>query len=63
VSVPSSAADFIPLFDPCVPPALLPCRADRQKIIDQASLILAEARIIAEHWEERPTLASGALLI
>ena len=26
----------------------LPCRADRQKIMEQANLVLAEARLVAE---------------
>jgi hypothetical protein len=30
------------------PPRPLPCRADRQKIIEQVTLVLAEARTVAE---------------
>jgi hypothetical protein len=31
-----------------VPGRSLPCRADRQKIMEQAHLVLAEARLVAE---------------
>jgi hypothetical protein len=30
----------------------LPCREDRQKLIEQAVLVLAEARAIKEQWDQ-----------
>jgi hypothetical protein len=36
----------------------LPCRAERQKIIEQAQLVLAEARAIAEEWDQTFALLS-----
>jgi hypothetical protein len=36
----------------------LPCQADRQKIIAQAELVLAEARAIARQWDGSLALLS-----
>ena len=44
------------LLDPQSPP---PCRADRQKIIENAELVLTKARIIAEQWDQTCTRLSA----
>jgi hypothetical protein len=46
----------------------LPCREDRQKILEQAEVVVAQARAIAEHLDrsvgwltvERPAEGTGA---
>ena len=40
--------ETVNLVAPSTPSRPLPCRADRQKIVEQASLVLSEAQVIAE---------------
>lgn len=43
----------------CAPGRLLPCRANRQKIMDQANLVLAEARLVAEQSDRTLALLAA----
>lgn len=38
----------------------LPCRAERQKIVEQANLVLAKARAVAEQSDQSLALLSAA---
>ena len=53
------AANLAPTVDPSAPHRSLPCRADRQKIIEHAELVLAEARAIARQWDGSLALLSA----
>jgi hypothetical protein len=44
------------------PPTLLPCPADRQKIIEEAKLVLTEARVIVEQLDRSFALLSAEQL-
>jgi hypothetical protein len=41
------------------PQSPLPCRADREKIIEHAELVLTKARVIAEQWDQTFTRLSA----
>jgi hypothetical protein len=47
----SLAANFTPMSSHLDPQSPLPCRADRQKIIEHAEFILTKARTITTQWD------------
>jgi len=59
VMIPGHAANSTPMSNHLDPHAPLPCRADRQKLIKQAELVLTDARAIAEQWDQIFALLSA----
>lgn len=59
VMIPGHAANSTPVSNHLDPYAPLPCRADRQKLIKQAELVLTDARALAEQWDQTFPLLSA----
>ncbi|HTL17825.1 MAG TPA: hypothetical protein VL793_11350 [Patescibacteria group bacterium] len=47
------------MINHAAPRMALPCRAGRQKIMEQANLVLAEARLVAEESDRTMALLSA----
>lgn len=59
VMIPGHAAISTSMSNHLDPYAPLPCRADRQKLIKQAELVLTDARALAEQWDQTFALLSA----